>query len=217
MKILLAEDDLVSGAILRAHLTKLGHEPILVKDGAEALRLFRIAPTQVVISDWLMPGLTGLELCRAIRQLPLRNYTYFILQTSRTSDDSQQEAMDAEVDDFLPKPVRRNELAHRIRVAERMIRQRGEAMRQISRLARFPEDNPNPVLQLNLDATVLYANAAAQRCLAVLHCEVGRSAPPRTVATTPCFSRSAAPSLRGSSDPGLKTTMFADRSEAELV
>lgn len=179
MKILLAEDDLLSGAILRALLTKLGHEPILAKDGAEAFQLFQTTPTEVVISDWLMPGMTGLELCRAIRALPLRNYTYFILQTSKTSDASYQEAMDAEVDDFLPKPVKRNELSHRIRVAERMIRQRREALQQISRLARFPEDNPNPVLQLNLDATVLYTNTAAQRCLAGLHCEVGRPAPPR--------------------------------------
>lgn len=179
MKILVAEDDAVSGAILKAQLIKLGHDPVLKADGAAAFAYFQTEPTDVVISDWIMPGMNGLALCTAIRQLGLRNYTHFVLQTTNTSEANYQEAMAAGVDDFLPKPISRVELYNRLRVAERMIRQRTEANQKIDLLARFPEDNPNPVLQLNREAVVLYANDAALKCLASLDCVVGQTAPPR--------------------------------------
>ncbi len=179
MKILVAEDDAVSGAILKAQLIKLGHDPVLKADGAAAFAYFQAEPTDVVISDWIMPGLNGLALCTAIRNLQLRNYTHFVLQTTNTSEANYQEAMAKGVDDFLPKPISRVELYNRLRVAERMIRQRSEANRKIELLARFPEDNPNPVLQLNREAVVLYANAAAAKCLVSLNGGVGQTAPPK--------------------------------------
>lgn len=149
MRILAAEDDPVSSAILGKMLSKLGHDAVLVKDGTEAFALFKKEPTEIVISDWIMPGMSGLELCRAIRKWPHRHYTHFILQTTNSSEDSYQEAMEAGVDDFLPKPISREEINYRLRVAERMVRQRRAANEEIELLARFPEDNPNPVLQLD--------------------------------------------------------------------
>ncbi len=178
MKILVAEDDAVSGAILRAQLTKLGHEPVVVADGLAALAHYEREPTEIIISDWVMPGLNGLELCAAIRKLNLRNYTHFILQTSNTTEAGYQEAMAAGVDDYLPKPMARGELYNRLRVAERMIRQRREANQTIDQLARFPEDNPNPVLQLSENGVVRYANQAARHCLGDREMGAGRLAPP---------------------------------------
>jgi phosphoserine phosphatase RsbU/P len=75
----------------------------------------------VVVADWLMPEMDGLELCRKIRAALARPYTYFILQTARHGRESYLEAMDAGVDDFITKPVEAHELAARLRVAERIL------------------------------------------------------------------------------------------------
>src|SRR6185503_18500546 len=103
--------------------------------------------------------------CQAIRQQALDQYTFFILQTARTSREDYRLAMESGVDDFLTKPLGREELSIRLRVADRMIRQRQEAEKTIRLLARFPSDNPNPVLQVSRDLQILYANAASLELL----------------------------------------------------
>ncbi len=78
---------------------------------------------RVIVSDWLMPEMDGLELCRRIRGRVNADYTYFILLTSRTADHAnQREAIEAGVDDFLTKPLDLQELWMRLRVAERILR-----------------------------------------------------------------------------------------------
>ena len=76
---------------------------------------------RMVVSDWVMPNIDGLELCRRVRAAPDRPYTYFILQTARRGSESFLEAMDAGVDDFVTKPVPADELKARLRVAERIL------------------------------------------------------------------------------------------------
>ena len=81
------------------------------------------APVRVIVSDWLMPEIDGLELCRRIRARLDSEYTYFILLTSRTADPAnQREAIEAGVDDFLSKPLDLQELWMRLRVSERILR-----------------------------------------------------------------------------------------------
>ncbi|PTY08487.1 response regulator [Opitutaceae bacterium EW11] len=123
MKILAVEDDLVARKILVQALHRLGHEVAEASDGVEALALLDQEPVRVIVSDWLMPEMDGLELCRRIRSKLKAEYSYFILLTSRTADHAnQREAIEAGVDDFLTKPLDLQELWMRLRVAERILR-----------------------------------------------------------------------------------------------
>ncbi len=124
MKILTVEDDITSRKILCQSLQKLGHQVVEAVDGEEALRhLADAEPPRVVVSDWTMPRMDGLQLVKGIRSRLNTEYTYFILLTARTADDdNQREATEAGVDDFLTKPVNLTELWMRLRVAERILR-----------------------------------------------------------------------------------------------
>jgi DNA-binding response OmpR family regulator len=121
MKILVVEDDPIATAVLQALLMQLGHEVETAADGKEAWLQFLAAPRRVVISDWMMPGMDGLELCRRIRAHG-GDYTYFILLSSLVATgDNHDQAIEGGVDDFLPKPVNQQELKARLHVAERIL------------------------------------------------------------------------------------------------
>ena len=123
VKILAVEDDAVARAVLKKALENLGHEVLLAADGEAAMALLQEQPVRVVVSDWMMPLVDGLELCRRIRRRVGSEYVYFILVTARdASADNQTEAADAGVDDFLTKPLDVSELWTRLRVAERILR-----------------------------------------------------------------------------------------------
>lgn len=96
MKILIADDDPVARRIVEQTVLELKHEPIVAAGGEEAWALFQRGAPEVVISDWFMPGLDGLELCRRIRASPWESYVYIILITGSRSLGSRTEAMDAE-------------------------------------------------------------------------------------------------------------------------
>ncbi|HEX8310049.1 MAG TPA: response regulator [Chthoniobacteraceae bacterium] len=122
MKILIAEDDPVSLKVLQVTLEHYGHEVIGAADGSDAWDKYDADPVRAVISDWMMPNVDGLELCRRIRERPNTDYTYFILLTAiNTGRDNLRKAMDAGVDDFLSKPVDREAIMMRVRVAERIL------------------------------------------------------------------------------------------------
>lgn len=123
VKILAVEDDLVSRAILRKALHRLGHDVVEAGDGEAAWNLLEREPVRVVVSDWMMPRLDGLGLCRRIRGQIGGEYVYFILLTGNdATDDNQRTAADAGVDDFLTKPLVLTEPWTRLRVAERILR-----------------------------------------------------------------------------------------------
>jgi CheY-like chemotaxis protein len=122
MKVLVVEDDPIAARVLEATLRGLEHEPVLTGGGAEALsRLRGGGAPRVVVSDWRMPDMDGLELCRRVRAAP-GDYVYFILLTGLSAtQDNQQSASTAGVDDFLTKPVNPTDLWMRLRVAERIL------------------------------------------------------------------------------------------------
>ncbi len=123
MKIVAAEDDAVARAVLRQALRNLGHETFEAEDGLSALARLDESSARVVVSDWMMPGVDGLELCRRIRARAGTEYVYFILLTSSdATDENRRAAADAGVDDFLTKPLDFTELWTRLRVAERILR-----------------------------------------------------------------------------------------------
>ena len=136
MKILLADDDKVTRIRLTAYLQGWGHDVRSAADGSEAWELFQREPCWVVISDWQMPGMNGVELVRCIRaNAKPGNYVYIILLTSRSEKSDLVEGMEAGADDFVSKPFDKEELRVRIRAGERIIqleRARAEGNRQLT-------------------------------------------------------------------------------------
>ena len=121
MKILIVEDDPIAGAVLEASLKALGHEVTMATDGQDGWARFTGSPHRLVISDWMMPGFDGLELCRRIRGQG-GDYTYLILLSNlATTAENLDQAMAAGADDFLAKPVKPAELRARLHVAERIL------------------------------------------------------------------------------------------------
>lgn len=121
MTILLVEDDAPTIHAVAQLLGALGHEVVTAADGVEAWSLLQRRCVQVVLADWMMPRMDGLELCRRIRGLAGRPYTYFVLFTGRGGCEERLEALAAGVDDFLAKPFDTRELAARLEIARRLL------------------------------------------------------------------------------------------------
>ncbi len=124
MKILVLDDDQVSLSINRLIVERCGHEPVALSDSTQALKVIADNKIQVVVSDWVMPGLSGLDLVRALRaDAAPRPYVYFIVLTgTKLGNINFMEAMDAGADDYMEKPANIEFLRVRLRVAERILR-----------------------------------------------------------------------------------------------
>ena len=171
MKVLIAEDDAISRMILRRSVEKLGHECLAAEDGEKALELYRKTPdVDLVISDWMMPGVDGLELCRLIRDEEHDGYTYFIFLTALGDRDHLLMGLGAGADDYLSKPLDRDELqvrlisAYRVTQLHRRLAAQNEELERLnSRL--FEESREDPLthlgnrLRLHEDLDVLQARA----------------------------------------------------------
>ncbi len=120
MKILVADDDSTSRLIVQTALRSLGHECHIVSDGGQAWQAFRTHRPDVVICDWMMPGLTGLELCRNIRADAMGAYTFIIMVTSQGGHDEILEGMSAGADDYLIKPLDSDDLEAHLIAASRV-------------------------------------------------------------------------------------------------
>jgi DNA-binding response OmpR family regulator len=121
VKILVADDESVSRRLLQSYLQKWGHEVVVAGDGAEAWQLFAAGEFPIVITDWLMPEVDGVELIRRIRGHSERGYVYTILLSAKSKKEDLVEGMEAGADDFLTKPFDRDELRVRLREGERII------------------------------------------------------------------------------------------------
>ena len=121
MHILIADDDDITRLLLSSALTKLGHDVREARNGGEAWDAWHGGEFPLIISDWMMPDLDGLEFCCRIRAEPRADYTYIVLLTSRSGKTNYLEAMTAGADDFITKPFEKEEFAARIRVAERIL------------------------------------------------------------------------------------------------
>lgn len=121
MNILIVDDDPTSRIVLDATLKKLGHQVTTAKNGAEALAVLDKGSVSLFISDMVMPGVDGLELCRRIRATNRSQYTYIILLTSVAGKYGYLVGMRAGADDFVVKPFDEELLAARLVVAERIL------------------------------------------------------------------------------------------------
>jgi len=122
VKILIAEDDPVSRRLLESFLSKWGYDVAVTCDGSEAWEVINEpeAPS-LVISDWMMPNVDGLELCRKIREMERSSYTYFIILTAKGRKEDVVKGLEAGADDFLIKPFHQEELKYRVQIGERII------------------------------------------------------------------------------------------------
>jgi DNA-binding response OmpR family regulator len=121
MKILISDDESTSRMVLEATLHKLGYEVVVTESGGQAWEAYQQEYFPILISDWLMPHVDGLMLCRMIREKMQSNYTYIILLTVLEGKANYLEAMEAGADDFITKPFDEEELAARLQVAERIL------------------------------------------------------------------------------------------------
>jgi two-component system, cell cycle response regulator len=120
MQVLIAEDSATARAVLEDAVTALGHSCVIARDGDAAWELFIKHEPEVVISDWMMPGLDGDELCRRIRKHPTSSYSYVILLTSLDTGGYIVRGMEAGADDFLRKPFDTDDLHGRLIAAARV-------------------------------------------------------------------------------------------------
>ena len=122
MKILIAEDDHISRKILQTVLTKQGNDVTAAEDGVKALEALQKETPEILITDWMMPDLDGLQLSRQVRELDLPSYVYIILLTALTEKQRIIEGLDAGADDYITKPYDKTELMARVKAGERVIR-----------------------------------------------------------------------------------------------
>jgi two-component system, cell cycle response regulator len=132
-RVLIVEDDPVSAKLIHRLFVTQGIAVHQAHDGLEALRLHSQHPYRIVVSDWMMPEMDGVSLCREFRKLG-GPYVYFILCTARHQREDRLEAYDAGVDDFLVKPLDRHELHARLNVARRILASEDALQRQNEQL-----------------------------------------------------------------------------------
>lgn len=135
-RILLVDDSAVQLKILAAMMRHWGFEVWQAESGAEALALCEEVAFDAVLSDWMMPGMDGLELCRRFRQLPRDSYGYFILLTSKNERGAIVRGLDAGADDFLTKPVSADELRARINAGARLLSTQRQLSETLAKLRR---------------------------------------------------------------------------------
>jgi two-component system, cell cycle response regulator len=122
MKVLIADDSIVSRHLLQSTLQKWGYEVLAASDGQQAWNILRMPdPPQIAILDWMMPVLTGIEVCSRVRQLQRDDYTYILLLTSRNQKGDVYEGMNAGADDYVTKPFDPHELQVRVRAGRRIV------------------------------------------------------------------------------------------------
>ena len=123
MNILIAEDDTISARLLEQTLQSWGHQTLVAEDGDTAWEIYQKEKPGLILSDWVMPGLDGLELCRRIRasNFPGTDPVYFILLTARNSVESLAAGFAAGADDYIAKPFAPEELRARVQAGLRIL------------------------------------------------------------------------------------------------
>jgi DNA-binding response OmpR family regulator len=123
MQIVLADDSAVTRRMLSATLDRAGHEVVAVADGEAAWAAFERHRPLMMVLDWQMPGLDGLDVCRRVRLAPGGTDVFVLMVTGRDATSHLSDALAAGVDDYLAKPATPEHLAARVRIAEGRIAQ----------------------------------------------------------------------------------------------
>lgn len=159
-RVLVVDDSKLQRKLLTLSLKRWGFDVVEAASGEEALEIAAARRPDLVLSDWMMPGMTGLELCRRFREMHGEEYSYFILLTSKSEKDEVARGLDSGADDFLSKPVDNNELRARITAGERLI----EMQRSMAQANRALSDTLGELQQLydNIDSDLKEAKKLQQ-------------------------------------------------------
>ncbi|MET3901855.1 diguanylate cyclase [Paenarthrobacter sp. 4246] len=153
MKVLIADDDQISRMITKAAVEQSGHECIVAEDGDSAWQLYQEHSPEAVVTDLMMPGLNGLDLCRAIRASEEDSYTYIILVTSHGSRKDVLAGMEAGADDYVTKPLDPFSLHIRLLAAQRITSLHADLARYRSALTEQARTDPLTKLHNRLKLT----------------------------------------------------------------
>ncbi len=140
MQVLIAEDSVVSAKVLERALRQLGCTVQVAHDGAQAWQMFQEQPAPLVVTDWEMPHMDGIELCRKIREFPQDTYTYIVLLTGRDQKEDKLAALEAGADDFLTKPLDIAELKACLHSAQRILSAEARLKEQNQQLSEMYEE-----------------------------------------------------------------------------
>jgi putative two-component system response regulator len=164
MKILVADDDEMIADMVEHVLSKAGYEVLKACNGAEALAIVQEEGVRLVVSDWEMPVMSGVEFCREVRACDTGGYVYIILLTSRHSTAERVEGLQAGADDFMGKPFDNGELLARVRSGERVLslETRDVAIFALARLA----ESRDPETGAHLERVQSYSRRLAQQLAA---------------------------------------------------
>jgi diguanylate cyclase (GGDEF)-like protein len=173
VRVVVADDDGVSRMLLQGAVEQLGHSCQVAVDGIQAWEMVNSDQPDVLITDQMMPGMDGLELCRRVRQLSSSRYTYIVVATSLRDHSDVRAGMQAGADDFLTKPVEPFDLEIRMIAASRVTALHVELDRYRDELARLATIDP---------MTQLLNRRALDRRLADLHAHSERHSHPYTLA-----------------------------------
>jgi phosphoserine phosphatase RsbU/P len=121
LRVLVVDDSRAQRRVLVVQLQRWGYEVVEAESGDAAIALCRAQAFDIVLSDWVMPGMSGLELCSAFKALPREGYGYFILLTSKSEKAEIAVGLENGADDFLTKPVNADELRARLRAGDRIV------------------------------------------------------------------------------------------------
>lgn len=121
LRVLICEDEPLTLTVMRKRVQSGGYEVKTATNGREGLKLVESFRPDLVISDWMMPEMDGVAFCSRLRELPDGSNIYFILLTSRYTDDDKVSALDTGADEYLVKPINGPELMARLRAAERLL------------------------------------------------------------------------------------------------
>ena len=121
MRILVVDDDGVSRKVAAQAAGRMGHEVVSASGGAEAWALLEREDFDVLLTDWIMPGFDGIDLCERVRERPHRRFVYLMLVTQRNKTEDIVTGILAGADDFISKPYEAAELKARLHAAERMV------------------------------------------------------------------------------------------------
>lgn len=135
--VLVVDDSPAQRLTLTRQLTRWGYAVVQAASGEEALERARQTDFDIILSDWVMPGMSGPDLCRAFRQLPDRAYGYFVLLSAKSAKEEVAIGLDSGADDFLTKPVDATELLSRLHAGERILAMQAELRRRNADLERI--------------------------------------------------------------------------------
>ena len=121
MNILIVDDSNSTLSFLKKNITSWGHTVYTSENGATAWEKLQSEPVDIVVSDWMMPGMDGLELCKKLRAVDFKKYVYFIIISAENNQKKIVTALNAGADDYITKPLNTDELKARIEIGTRII------------------------------------------------------------------------------------------------